>query len=35
MDIFEFRRFYASWLGSPLMERLRHEIYELLEEAVC
>jgi len=33
-DVFEFCRFYASWLGSPLMERLRHEIYELLEEAV-
>ena len=35
MDVFEFCRFYASWLGSPLMERLKAEIYELLEEAVC
>ena len=34
MDVFEFCRFYAEWLGSPLMERLRAEIYELLEEAV-
>jgi len=34
MDVFEFCRFYASWLGNPLMERLRHEIYQLLEEAV-
>jgi len=34
MDVFEFCRFYAKWLGSPLMERLKAEIYELLEEAV-
>jgi len=34
MDVFEFCRFYASWLGNPLMERLKHEIYELLEEAI-
>jgi len=34
MDVFEFRRYYASWLGSPLMERLKAEVYELLEEAV-
>jgi len=34
MDVFEFRRYYARWLGSPLMERLKHEVYELLEEAV-
>ena len=33
-DVFEFCRFYAKWLGSPLMERLKAEIYELLEEAV-
>jgi len=33
-DVFEFCRFYASWLGSPLMERLKHEICELLEEAI-
>jgi len=33
-DVFEFCRFYAGWLGNPLMERLRHEIYELLEEAI-
>jgi len=34
-NVFELCRYYASWLGNPLMERLRHEIYELLEEAVC
>ena len=34
-DVLEFCRYYASWLGNPLMERLRAEIYELLEEAVC
>ena len=34
MDVFEFRRFYARWLGSPLMERLMHEVYELLEVAI-
>ena len=34
MDVFEFCRFYASWLGNPLMERLTYEVYELLEEAV-
>ena len=33
-DVLELCRFYASWLGNPLMERLRAEIYELLEEAV-
>ena len=33
-DVFEFCRYYASWLGNPLMERLKHEICELLEEAV-
>ena len=34
MDVFEFCRFYASWLGNPLMEGLKQEVYELLEEAV-
>jgi len=34
MDVFEFCRFYASWLGNPLMERLKAEVYELLEEAI-
>ena len=34
MDVLEFCRFYARWLDNPLMERLRHEIYELLEGAV-
>lgn len=34
MDVFELRRFYARWLGSPLMERLMHEVYELLEVAI-
>ena len=33
-DVFEFCRYYAKWLGNPLMERLKHEIYEILEEAV-
>ena len=33
-DVFEFCRFYAGWLESPLMERLKHEIYNLLEEAI-
>jgi len=34
MDIAEFCRYYARWLGRPLMERLKHEIYEVLEEAM-
>jgi len=34
-DVFEFCRFYARWLGNPLMERLKAEIYELLEEAIA
>jgi len=34
MDVLEFCQFYASWLGNPLMERLKAEIYELLEEAM-
>jgi len=33
-DVFEFCRYYASWLGNPLMERLKAEIYELLEQAI-
>mgnify|MGYP000495217053 CR=1 FL=1 len=33
-DIFEFCRFYSRWLGSPLMERLKTEIYEVLEEVM-
>jgi len=34
MDVLEFCRFYASWLGNPLMEQLMAKIYELLEEAI-
>jgi len=30
-DVFEFCRYYAKWLGNSLMERLKHEIYEVLE----
>jgi len=33
-DVFEFCRFYSSSLGNPLMERLKAEIYEVLEEAI-
>jgi len=33
-DVLEFCRFYARWLGNPLMERLKAEVYELLEEAI-
>ena len=33
-DVSEFCRFYARWLGNPLMERLKHDIYEILEEAI-
>jgi len=33
-DVFEFCRYYAKWLGNPLMERLKAEIYEVLEEAI-
>lgn len=32
--VFEFCRFYARWLGNPLIERLKHKIYELLEKAI-
>ena len=34
-DVFEFCRFYARWLGNPLMERLKHEVYQLLEEEIA
>lgn len=33
-DVSEFCWFYARWLGSPLAERLRAEIHQLLEEAM-
>ena len=33
-DVSEFCRYYARWLRRPLMERLKHEIYEVLEEAM-
>jgi len=33
-DIAEFCWFYMRWLGSPLAERLKAEIYQLLEEAL-
>ena len=33
-DVFEFCRFYERWLGNPLIERLKHEVYELLEQAI-
>jgi len=33
-DAFEFCRYYSRRLGNPLMERLKHEIYEILEEAI-
>jgi len=33
-DVSEFCRFYAKFLGNMLMERLKHEIYELLEKTV-
>ena len=33
-DVSEFCRYYARWLGRPLMERLKHEIYEVLKEAI-
>jgi len=34
MDVLELCRFYVRWVRSPLMERLKHEIYELLEQAI-
>ncbi len=33
-EVFEFCRYYERWLGAPLMERLKAEIYEILEEAI-
>ena len=33
-DVFEFCRYYARVLGSPLTERLKQEIYELLEQVI-
>jgi len=33
-DVAEFRRFYARWLGSPSAQRLKAEVYQLLEEAL-
>jgi len=33
-DVSEFCQFYAKWLGSSLMERLKHEVYEVLDQAV-
>ena len=34
VDVAEFCRYYARWLGVPLMERLKHEINQVLEEAI-
>ena len=33
-DVSEFCGYYARRLGRPLMERLKHDIYEILEGAV-
>jgi len=33
-DVAEFCRYYAKWLGIPLMERLKHEMNQVIEEAV-
>ena len=33
-EVAEYCRFYGRWLGSPLMGKLRHEIYEILEQAI-
>ena len=33
-NVFELCRYYVSWLGNPLMEGLKHEVYQLLEEAI-
>jgi len=33
-DAAEFCRLYVGWLGSPLAERLKAEVYQLLEEAI-
>ena len=34
MDVFELCRCYARWLGAPITERLKAEVYQLLEEAI-
>ena len=33
-DVFEFCRFYARFLGASLAERLRAEIYQILEDTI-
>jgi len=33
-DVAEFCRYYERWLGTPLTERLKHEINEILEQAL-
>jgi len=33
-DVAEFCRYYAKWLGTPLMERLKADINQVLEEAI-
>jgi len=33
-DAFEFCQYYSRWLGRPIMERLKHEINEILEQAL-
>ena len=33
-NVLEFCQFYAKFLGNMLMERLKHKIYEVLDQAV-
>ena len=33
-DILSFCGYYARWLGLPLMELFKYEIYEIIEEAI-
>jgi len=33
-DVAEFCRYYTKWLGIPLTERLKAEVYEVLEEVI-
>jgi len=33
-DVAEFCRYYAKWLGEPIMERLKHEVNKVLEKAI-
>jgi len=33
-DVAEFCKYYANWLGAPLVERLKAEVYEILEQAI-